>query len=145
MFKYVIMMKTHLTLILFFFFSFSVYAQVSSSRIVFANTEIPNRFFKGDDSVVHYIKQHYRVCEGIPEPQTAVMSMVVEPDGSTSELEIISKINPILKQRIFEMFDTFPDWEPGIDRHKPVRSARMLLFKCSDGEIVLPPYKTPGG
>lgn len=138
-------MKAYLTIFFLFLFSLSTYAQVSSSRIVFANTEIPNRFFKGDDSVVHYIKQHYRLCEGIPEPQTAVMSMVVEPDGSTSEVEIISKVNPVLYQRIYEMFDTFPVWEPGIDRNKPVRSARMLLFKCADGEVVLPPYKTPGG
>ena len=91
-------MKSTLILFLFLLMSINGFAQSKPSGIVFATTDIPNRFFMGDDSVVHYIKQNYRVCEGISGNQTVVMSLVEEPHGSTTEVEIISKITPVLKE-----------------------------------------------
>ncbi len=127
----------------FFLNLFSCYAQSGFPKDIFITTQNPNSFIYGDDSVVHYIKKNFKVCKNSIEKETIVLKFIVEPDGSQSNLNFITDNNELIKRDILKMFDEFPKWRPGIQFEKPVSSLRLLLFKCVNGEVLLPPYETP--
>ncbi len=131
---------------LFFFIFFCNYflsAQELNEKSIWAITDIPNRFVKGDDSLISYIKQNFNVCKKSKLSETIVLYFVIDPDSSITNLEFITPNETILKNDVVEMLRHLPKWIPGIQFGKVVRSARHLLLKCKDGEVVLPPYETP--
>ena len=120
-----------------------LYSQDTFPKDIYITTEIPNKFRFGDDSVVFYIKKNFHVYKKTDKNETVVVKFIVERDGKNSNLTFVSENSTLLKEDVLKMFDNLPRWEPGIQSGKPVRSIRLLLFKCSNGELVLPPYETP--
>lgn len=110
---------------------------------IYIFTEKPNTFFMGEDSVVHFIKKKYQVCKNSSSDETVVVKFVVEPDGRNTNLHFITDNPALLKNKVSEMFTTFPKWQSGVQNGEKVRSIRFLYFKCSGEEVVLPPYKSP--
>lgn len=118
-------------------------AQNTNSSDIYLLTEMPNSFVHGDDSVVHFIKEKFNVCQHSKTDESIVLKFVIEPDGSQSNIVFITDTNTLIQNDVIRMFEGFPKWNPGIHNGKAVRSLRHLLIKCKSSQVLSPPYETP--
>jgi protein TonB len=60
---------------------------------------------------------------------TVYVSLVVEKNGEITELDIIKGISPDCDAECLRVVEAFPNWEPAIQRGKPVKSRFALPIK----------------
>ena len=114
-------------ILLIFIFPFQIYSQEE----IYLYPDKPSEFIFGEDSILVYIKKNFDICNHFNERRSATVQFVVEPNGCTSNLIFISKINDDLKEKIRVIFNQLPLWKPGTVNSKPVRSYRILNIICN--------------
>jgi TonB family protein len=101
---------------------------------LFYVTETPPAFPGGDDARNEFIRKHFKYpnkdrkkgIEGL-----VVLSFIVEKDGQLSNIKILKGVSPGIDKAAMKIIKKMPDWEPGYQRGKAVRTNINLPIRFS--------------
>lgn len=124
-------MNTRMFLLVLMLFPFGVIAQENISfSSVYRSFEVDEspQYPYGKDSLEKYLRNglqniNVSVCHG-----TAMVSFVVETDGSLSNFKTIRQVCPEVDQKLLELVKKMPLWKPGKKSGFPVRTEVNIPF-----------------
>lgn len=103
-----------------------VLCSVAFGQQIMKDNTVP---FFGDDpakkELNEYLDSHINYPDGIPKDSISLvvlMSIVVDVDGSLSDVKIIQSMGdkyPSLEEEILRVFNSMPKWTPHIKQGKP--------------------------
>lgn len=101
--------------------------------------EVRPSFPGGHEKLLEWLKENYQYLEekvkkGVED--RVVVQFVLEKDGLISDSKILFGKNLLLNEEALRLFNSMPKWNPGIYKHKPVRTKNVLTIDFEDNEIV---------
>ncbi len=105
---------------------------------VFSFCEEMPRFYKGNEALPEYIREHLpdSVLNNEAGIQTRTYArFIVEKDSTISEIKIVKSYVPQFDQAVIDLIRSVPYWIPGKQRGRPVRCYFTIpvLIKPTDG------------
>ncbi len=91
---------------------------------VFDLVEQMPRFPGGNEELMSYLSRSLRYPAEAQKKKIegrVVVSFVIEPDGSVSDVKVARSIDPLLDQEAVRVVGGMPKWQPGQQDGKPVR------------------------
>jgi protein TonB len=110
----------------------SIHAQDTTKKdsadIVYQIVEEMASFPGGQDSLMKHLANNLRYPPHGNQPPVGIVyvQFVVEKDGSIANIEIKHSSQSSLNQSVIDAVKTFPNWIPGKQRGKPVRTIFIL-------------------
>ncbi|MBX2973287.1 MAG: energy transducer TonB [Flavobacteriales bacterium] len=101
-----------------------VYPAVSDPDFVFTVVEQMPEFSGGRDSLFAYIAKSVKYPEAAAEEGIqgrVFLRFIVERDGSTSDVQVLRGVHPMLDREAVRMVKAMPAWKPAKQRGQPVR------------------------
>ncbi len=137
-------LKIKILLVLFCFFKHStLFSQDIKETLpdnVFLYPDKDSQFIQTEDSLYLYLKKNYKICRNHEIKEQIVSRILIDEEGFTSSLKIISRNNFNYELILQDIFYSKKLWIPASVNHKNVKSFRFLSLMCENGELKLPPY-----
>lgn len=108
--------------------------QVKPGEDIFTVVEVMPKFPGGDDARIKYMQNTLKYPEAARKAGkqgTVFVSYVVEKDGSITNAEILRGFDKECDRAALEVIESMPNWEPGLQRGKPVRVKYNMPLKFS--------------
>jgi protein TonB len=85
--------------------------------------EVQPEYPGGMQKFYQYITSHFVYPKGFnPRPKgTIILSFVVERDGRSDDVQVVSSVNEILDAEAVRVIKSMPKWKAGIQKGQPVR------------------------
>jgi periplasmic protein TonB len=102
--------------------------KTDTTDIVYQIVEEMASFPGGQDSLMKHLANNLRYPPHGNQPPVGIMyvQFVVEKDGSIANIEIKHSSQSSLNQSVIDAVKTFPNWIPGKQQGKPVRTIFIL-------------------
>jgi len=104
---------------------------------VFLSPEKAPQFPDGIEQFYDYLERniHYpSEARAKQEQGSVVVIMIVEKDGSLSNVKVARHVSPSLDQEAVRVISASPKWIPGTQNGRPVRSMRTIPIAFSLGK-----------
>lgn len=97
--------------------------QEGKDVVLDGKVEVQPEYPGGMENLYRYIGSHFIYPKGLsPRPKGTInLSFVIERDGSTDDVRVISSVHKILDAEAVRVIKSMPKWKPGIQKGQPVR------------------------
>ena len=105
-----------------------VVGEVPSSTIWDVVEQMPS-FPDGYKKMLAYIEQNLRypiVAEEMGLQGRVIIGIVVEKDGSLTDIKVVKSVDPSLDKEAIRLVKTMPNWIPGMQDGEPVRVKYLI-------------------
>lgn len=99
------------------------------SSIVGNRVQVPPKFSEDVNKYFNDSIQYSQLGTKIKTEGTVYVSVIIEKDGSLSNITIIQSYNPNLNTEAKRVVSTMPKWQPGKQNGVPVRAQIVLPVK----------------
>jgi protein TonB len=102
----------------------------SGDTVVYHTVETPPAFPGGVDKLGAYILKHLKITANDLKPDgfsgRFIMQMIIEKDGSVTHVKMLNKANKKMGNKIVNVLNHSPKWQPGLLNGQPVRASYSL-------------------
>jgi len=105
--------------------------EVIGSDTVYLYTDTPPSFIGGSAALNKFIEQNLKFPQEVKNlgiEGFEIVSFIVEKDGSLSNIRISMGVSPTLDAEAIRVTRMMPNWQPGMEKGKPVRFRYMTNF-----------------
>lgn len=103
-----------------------------SLKIYTAVDEMPSFQF-GGQGIAPYISTRMMLPDDVQSSGKAVVSFVVEKEGTLSDFSILQPISPAFDRELVRVLRNMPAWKPGLLQGKPVRVRLIVPISLQAG------------
>lgn len=121
-------MKHLLLMLAVIFTSSCCTAQTACDTLALGPDERP-QFPGGNDSLRKYIRNSFRFPSGAEVTGTVWISIIVEEDGSISEVQLLKGLIPSYDEEALRMVRSMPRWIPASFSGKPIQCSAIIPVK----------------
>ena len=100
----------------------------SDGDVIFEMAEVPE-FPGGPDALLEFMRKNIKYPAEAREKDIqgrVLVTFIVNKDGSLTEPEVVKSVDPLLDAEALRLISVMPNWKPGTQRGKPVRTKYTL-------------------
>jgi len=100
--------------------------------VEFWKLEIKPSFPGGEQELFNYISQNIKYPEEAVKNEVqgiVYIKFVINKNGKVSDAEVLRGVDPLLDKEALRVVKMLPDWIPGMQVNKPVKTSSMLPIK----------------
>lgn len=113
-------------------------ADAGDSIVPFRHTDVKPAFPGGREARLSFLKSRLEgdtAVAALPSPSTVRVRMVIEKDGSLSDVSIVDGATQAVDSAVLAMIAAMPRWKPGYKDGKAVRTGYMMRITLPFGNV----------